>query len=189
MKAAVLATASVPTIKLALAQVRKHFGAAQVIVYLRDSFRAELEPHLQGFEVRSDRIRGRWLKMIRALRSERFDLAFVIFAGGSDHWKMKLVAFLTGARSLFVCNESGDFFEWNRSANLPTIRQHLAWRLTAREAEPAGSLPWAEPLLRLVKRLYSLHARAAARAPVLDRARPLLEIGRARGQGKSGAPS
>jgi hypothetical protein len=149
-----LASASVDLIRVAVAQIRRHFPDAKWVVYLRDSVRSELEPELAGFELRSDRTRGRLISFARTLRGERFDQVFVIFGGGTDHWKLKMLAFVAGGRVLTTFNENGDFFEWNRK-NHVAIRQHLKWRLTTRGERPELHLPAIDPALQLLKRVYS----------------------------------
>jgi hypothetical protein len=148
-----LATAPPAQIRLALARIRLHFPGAQFVVYLRDSLREELERELLGFEVRSDHTRGRLLKLARTLRGERFDQVFVIFGGGTDHWKLKALAFAAGGRVLTAFNENGDFFDWNRK-NLDAVRQHLKWRLTASNRHDL-SLPALDPVVRALARIYS----------------------------------
>lgn len=153
MKCVLLATAPVPVIRLAVAQIRRHFAGARIVVYLRDALRSELEPELGDFELRSDRTRGRLLQLVRSLRAECFDHVFVIFPGGPDHWKLKLVSFLAGGKRLTVFNESGDFFDWDRQ-NLGTIRQHLQWRLRA-YGGPEPTIPALDPALAVLTKIYS----------------------------------
>jgi hypothetical protein len=77
----------------------------------------------------------------------------VIFAGGTDHWKLKMLAFAAGGRVLTAFNENGDFFDWNRS-NLDAVRQHLKWRLRAADHADLG-LPALDPAVKALARIYS----------------------------------
>ena len=114
---------------------------------------SEIEPELKGFEIRSDRTRGRLTQLVRSLRREGYDRVFVIFPGGPDHWKLKLVSFLAGGKKLTVFNESGDFFDWDRQ-NLGTIRQHLKCRLRT-YGGPEPSIPALDPALKAATKIYA----------------------------------
>ena len=152
MKVALFATATPGVIAQTIDCVREHFDTTDFTVYVRDSYRPELEGALQGVNVESDYLRGRTLSFLKNLRTTKYDSLAVILGGGRDHWKMKAMAFVSGTRHLYVFNEHGGFFEWNRQS-LPIIRQHLAARFREGRSTPNGGSGW---VLYALARAYGL---------------------------------
>ena len=162
MKFALFATAEVDVLTEVLPKVRAFFEGygppddpKRIVVYLRDSFRDELAPLLEGLEVRSDTTRGRTRAFLGELREEKFDAAAVIMAGGKDHWKMKVLGLKCRAGSIYAFNENADGFQWNKE-NRQHIRAHLAWRMKQGRVRVGGGRADFPLPLRLAVQLYGL---------------------------------
>ncbi|MEW6746552.1 MAG: hypothetical protein AB1486_27755 [Planctomycetota bacterium] len=156
MKVAFFATASPEVIRPVLRAARMFFGEDGFVVYLRDSFRPDLEEDLRGLVVRSDTVRGRKYRFWRDVRRGRPESVGVIWGGGRDHWKTKLMALAIRAPNLYVFNEHAGYFRlgWESRG---IVRRHLRQRVvqslerTPVAGRASGTLP---PWLRFFLRLY-----------------------------------
>lgn len=110
MKAAMMLTTSGPQALTLARRLREGLPDAQWTAFVRDDDRELLLPVLQGCVLRSDKPRGSKLAFLRALRSERFDVAFVAWHGGERPQPLKVAALACGASDLSAIDEAGRAF-------------------------------------------------------------------------------
>jgi len=110
MKAAMMLTTDLGPARVLAMRLREGLPNAQWTAFVRDDDREQLLPLLSGCVVRSDKPRGSKLGFLRALRAERFDVAFVAWHGGERPSPLRAAALLTGARDLVAIDERGRSF-------------------------------------------------------------------------------
>jgi hypothetical protein len=70
----------------------------------------QLDRHPMLYRLRAhSETRSTW-KHLQALRREKYDVAVLFLTGDPSYWKVKLFAFLIGARHVLIFNENNDCF-------------------------------------------------------------------------------
>jgi hypothetical protein len=85
------------------------------------------------------------LRHLLVLRRQRFDGVVLFLTGDPSYWKVKIFAFLVGARRILVFNEEGDCFFFNLHRWLELI----SYRIRVRPC-PGGSSKWGRSTFILV---------------------------------------
>lgn len=129
MKAAMMLTTDFGPALVLAKRLREGLPNAQWTAYVRDDDREHLLPALTGCAVRSDKPRGSKVAFLRALRAERFDVAFVAWHGGERPCPLRFAALFVAARDVVAIDERGRLFSvqwWSPW----TWSEHLVRRLS-----------------------------------------------------------
>jgi hypothetical protein len=109
------------------AAARQREPSADWTVYYRLPDRYELGSALEAATAVSDKPMGSKLAFLRGIRRQRADLAVVLWTGDHRYDRMKVVALVSGARRILVCDECGDAFFLTGRTALRCLR-HATWR-------------------------------------------------------------
>ncbi len=118
---------------------------AELVAYYRATDRAQLGDALDHVRAVDDKPRGSRLAFLRAIRAERFAVAYVAWTGANCYDRMKVVALLSGARHLIAVDAGGQPMPL-RGMGLLRLRR-VRWR-------PAFAAPQSTALSSVLILLY-----------------------------------
>jgi hypothetical protein len=130
-------------------------GSAHLLARAVDTIRSRL-PHLELTVLQQrgmqDRLRqradvryidniGSKRSLVRELRANEFDIAFVLYSNEGGFWKLKLLPFFLATKGVLAINENLDWFPITiRRAQ--ELAQHIRWRLeSSMTIAPGGMAP------------------------------------------------
>jgi hypothetical protein len=125
-------TAGPEQLALAVDRVRERFPGTRLTVLLQRKMGGLIPPRPEVEYVENE---GPRPGFVRRLRTRKFDTVFVLYTNEPGYWKLKLLPFVMGARSIFAINENLDWFPVSLRHG-STLARHLRWRL----GHPGGGL-------------------------------------------------